>query len=180
VSNFLQKCPILYLTHIAKVPKYFYQSTERTKVSNFLQKCPIFYKSVQFLTKVPNFYKSGGRFATCAFDSASTGICLRNTGLPAFNPRFYMACYRTSFQRAWLQFFERTQARKGLGLLNNARHSRLTTAALATIQVRRYKNYLLDENLVLAKLGSQGRGSTTGRWNPPNHQRNPFMVKAGI
>jgi hypothetical protein len=36
-------------------------------------------------------------------------------------------------------------------LLNNARHSRLTTAALATIQVRRYTNYLIDENLVLAK-----------------------------
>ena len=36
-------------------------------------------------------------------------------------------------------------------MLNNARHSRLTTAALATIQVRRYTNYLIDENLVLAK-----------------------------
>ena len=36
-------------------------------------------------------------------------------------------------------------------LLNNARYSRLNTAALATIQVRRYTNYLIDENLVLAK-----------------------------
>ncbi len=36
-------------------------------------------------------------------------------------------------------------------VLNNARHSSLTTAALATIQVRSYTNYLIDENLVLAK-----------------------------